>query len=47
MVEGVREFDASHVSLYGNIQPEKLAELMGDEGRHGGNGQRVLVCSSP
>ena len=28
-------------SLYGNIQPEKLAELIGDEGRHRANSLAV------
>ncbi len=44
--EGVREFDASHVSLYGNIQPEKLAELIGDEDDTG-QWARVLMAALP
>jgi hypothetical protein len=44
--EGVREFDASHVSLYGNIQPEKLAELIGDEDDTG-HWARCLMASLP
>ena len=44
--EGVREFDASHVSLYGNIQPEKLTELIGDEDDTG-HWARCLMASLP
>ena len=44
--EGVREFDACHVSLYGNIQPEKFAELIGDEDDTG-QWARVLMASLP
>ena len=44
--EGVREFDASHVSLYGNIQPEKLAELIGDEDDTG-HWARCLMAALP
>ena len=46
VVDGVREFDASHISLYGNIQPEKLAELIGDEDDTG-HWARCLMAALP
>ena len=42
----MREFDACHVSLYGNIQPEKFAELIGDKDDTG-QWARVLMAALP
>jgi len=46
VVDGVRDFHACHVSLYGNIQPEKLAELIGDKDDTG-HWARVLMAALP